>query len=437
MSIEEIYRHFLSSNGVSIDSRTILENQLFFALRGSRVASHTFAMDAIGKGARLAIVDSGYSNDTDNIIVVNSTLETLQKLAAHHRDHLSIPLIGITGSVGKTTTKELIHSVLSTQYKTYCTQGNLNNHIGVPLSILAIPLEMELAIIEMGANHIGEIESLCEIARPTHGLITRIGKAHLEGFGSLEGVIIAKSELYRFLQKNKGTAFINENDELLLAVSAGFEMEKIYIHANLMTKLIESDPFLSIKVKRREESWSIINTRIPGNYNLPNIEAAICIGDYFKIPMDKIRLGIESFESNSNRSQWVNYQGNSFLLDAYNANPVSMEASIKSFADITTTQKKVLILGEMRELGMDSAKEHQHILDLINEYTWNQVILVGPLFSALTAIPGYLYFNEIAALTAWFENQKFTDTLFLIKGSRGVALEKLFNKPVVNPGSSH
>ncbi len=437
MSIEEIYRHFLSSNGVSIDSRTIQQNQIFFALGGSRVAGHTFANDAITKKARLAIVDSGYSKDTNGIVVVKSALETLQRLAAYHRDRLSIPLLGITGSVGKTTTKELIHSVLSTHYKTYCTQGNLNNHIGVPLSVLAIQQDMELAIIEMGANHIGEIESLCEIARPTHGLITKIGKAHLEGFGSLEGVIIAKSELYRFLQKNNGTAFVNEQDELLLAVSEGFEMKKIYIHAKLNTELIESDPFLSLRIQQPEVTESILNTRIPGKYNLPNIEAAICIGDYFKVPMDKIMLGLESFESKSNRSQLVNYQGNTYLLDAYNANPVSMQASIKSFADLATSNKKVLILGEMRELGKDSTKEHQYIIDLINTYKWDQVILVGSHFSALTGIPDFFYFKEITELAVWFENQKFTDTVFLIKGSRGVALEKLFKQQVVNPGSSH
>ncbi len=437
MLIEEIYKHFIAGDGVSIDSRTIQPNQIFFALGGSPAAGLIHADDAISKGARLAIVGNpGISKDS-RILLVDSPLETLQQLAVHHRRKLSIPVLGITGSVGKTTTKELIHSVLATQFRTYCTQGNLNNHIGVPLSVLGISPDKEIAIIEMGANHIGEIEALCEIAQPTHGLITTIGKAHLEGFGSFEGVMIAKSELYRFLQKNKGTAFINEEDALLMAVSSGFEMDKIFIHDQFISGLVAADPFLTVKIKRTGEDEMIINTKIPGKYNLANIDTAICVGNYFKVPLEKIKLGLQSYESKSNRSQLLNYGSNTYLMDAYNANPLSMEAAIRSFADLVTSDKKILILGEMRELGKDSAKEHRQIKELISGYEWERVILVGLQFSVLPARPEFYYFNEVTDLAAWFEKQEFKDTIFLVKGSRGVALEKLFKTQMVNPGSSH
>jgi UDP-N-acetylmuramoyl-tripeptide--D-alanyl-D-alanine ligase len=437
MLIEEIYQQFIECDGVSIDSRTIQPNQIFFALGGSPAAGLIHAEDAVSKGARLAIVGGPNFSKDSRILLTDSPLKTLQQLADCHRSKLSIPVLGITGSVGKTTTKELIYSVLATHFRTFCTKGNLNNHIGVPLSILGISPDTEIAIIEMGANHIGEIEALCEIAKPTHGLITTIGKAHLEGFGSLEGVMIAKSELYRFLQKNKGTAFINDEDSLLMAVSSGFEMEKIFIHDQFISGLEAADPFLTVRIKRKGEAETIINTRIPGKYNLANIDAAICIGNYFMVPVEKIKLGLESYESKSNRSQLLNYGGNSYLMDAYNANPLSMEAAIRSFGDLVTRDKKVLILGEMRELGHDSAKEHRQIKELISGYEWERVILVGPQFSVIPAKPGFYYFDDVTDLAAWFEKQEFKDTVFLVKGSRGVALEKLFITQTVNPGSSH
>lgn len=437
MLIEEIYNQFIEGAGISIDSRTIQPNQIFFALGGSPADGLIHAEDAVSKGARLAIVGNPNFSKDSRILLADSPLQTLQQLADYHRSRLSIPVLGITGSVGKTTTKELIYSVLATHFRTYCTQGNLNNHIGVPLSILGISRDTEIAIIEMGANHIGEIEALCEIAKPTHGIITTIGKAHLEGFGSFEGVMIAKSELYRYLQKNKGTAFINEEDAMLLAVSSGFEMEKIFIHDQFISGLVAADPFLTVRIKRKGEDETIINTRIPGRYNLTNIDAAICIGSYFKVPIEKIKLGLESYESKSNRSQLLSYGDNNYLMDAYNANPLSMEAAIRSFAELVTRDKKILILGEMRELGNDSAKEHLHIKELISEYEWEQVILVGLQFSVLPLVPGFYYFNDVTDLAAWFEKQEFKDTIFLVKGSRGVTLEKLFKDQMVNPGSTH
>lgn len=437
MEIEEIYREFLAGDGVSIDTRTLRPNQIFFALEGSNVNGNSFAREAIDKGARLAIVEGSGIAGGPKFIQVQSSLDTLQQLATFHRHQLNIPVLGITGSVGKTTTKELIQAVMSSRFNSYCTPGNLNNHIGVPLTVLSIHRGVEFAIVEMGANHIGEIELLCSIAKPTHGIITAIGKAHLEGFGSLEGVIIAKSDLYRWLQKHQGTAFINEADELLLAVSKGFEMEKIYIHQRLATELLAADPFLKLKINFPGGPATLLNTRVPGKYNVPNIEAAICIGQYFDVPLDNIKTAIESYEGKSNRSQWARFQDNTFILDAYNANPVSMEAAIRSFAELNTGDKKGLILGEMKELGEVSPKEHQHIIDLIGQFSWDMVILVGKPFSAAGKRSRYFYFDEVAELKAWYSKQEFKNHTFLVKGSRGVALEKLFQDDLVSPGSAH
>lgn len=437
MDIRDLYLEFLAGTGISTDSRVIKPGQLFFGLSGTQANGSDFALQALQKGARYAIVDDPRLEGHPGCILVQSALETLQQLATWHRLQLNIPVIGVTGSVGKTTTKALIHAVLSSKYKAFCTQGNFNNHIGVPLSILSITAEHEIAVIEMGANHIGEIEALCDIARPTHGLITRIGKAHLEGFGSLEGVLIAKTELFRYLLKNKGLAFINDHDELILSASKGFDMQKVLIHQDVSSSIRAANPFLCIRMELAGEKAMEIKTRVPGSYNLENIEAAACIGRFFQVPVTGIIVALEKFESTSNRSQVVEYDGNHFLMDAYNANPLSMAEAIRSFAGSPTAGKKVLVLGEMRELGADSPAEHQKILDLIAEYAWERVILVGKEYTGLMARDPYFYFPDVASLKPWFQEQKFRDTFFLIKGSRGVALEQLFDAGTINPGSVH
>ena len=437
MDIRDLYLEFLAGSGISTDSRLIKPGQLFFGLSGTRAKGSDFAQQAIQNGARYAIVDDPDLAGHPGCILVTSALETLQQLATWHRHQLKIPVIGITGSVGKTTTKALIQAVLSSKYRAFCTLGNLNNHIGVPLSVLSITGEHEIAIIEMGANHIGEIEALCEIARPTHGLITRIGKAHLEGFGSLEGVLIAKTELFRYLLKNKGLAFINDQDELILAASKGFDMEKIFIHQAVGSSILAADPLLTIRLELNGEPAMEIKTRIPGSYNLENIDAAACIGRFFQVPAPEIKEALEKFESTSNRSQVIEYEDNSYLMDAYNANPVSMAEAVRSFAGIPTTKKKVLILGEMRELGTDSPAEHQMILDLISQYPWAGVILVGKEYTDLVISDRYYYFPDLESLKPWFREHKFRDTFFLIKGSRGVALEQLFDPGTISPGSAH
>lgn len=437
MDIRDLYLEFLAGSGISTDSRSIKPGQLFFGLSGTRAKGSDFAQQALLNGARYAVVDDPGLAGHPGCIIVHSALETLQQLATWHRHQLKIPVIGITGSVGKTTTKALLQAVLSSKYRAFCTQGNLNNHIGVPLSVLSITGEHEIAIIEMGANHIGEIEALCEIARPSHGLITRIGKAHLEGFGSLEGVLIAKTELFRYLMKNNGLAFINDRDDLILSASKGFDMEKVLIHQAIGSSILTADPLLTIRLQPTGEPAMEIKTRIPGTYNLENIEAAACIGWFFQVPATEIKEALEKFESTSNRSQVIEYGENSYLMDAYNANPVSMAEAIRSFAVIPTTKKKVLILGEMRELGMDSPAEHQMILDLISQYPWEGVILVGKEYTDLVTSGTYYYFPDVASLKPWFREQKFRDTFFLVKGSRGVALEALFDPGTISPGSAH
>lgn len=435
MDLDRLYLEFLQSDGVCIDSRALKPNQIFFALPGNHVNGNEYAIDALNSGARLAIVeDLKLTEENKRCVYAASSLQLLQQLATHHRNQFEIPVIGITGSVGKTTTKELIASILSTRYRIIATQGNLNNHIGVPLTVLNIKKNTELAIIEMGANHIGEIAELCAISRPTHGLITRIGKAHLEGFGSLEGVIIAKSDLYRFLRDHTGTAFIQDSDELVLAVSKGFEMHKVFVQQHVKGSILESDPFLRIEVRTSGESF-LIDTRLPGKYNFDNIIMGIAVGIYFEVPPDQIRQAIESYTLSSNRSQHIYYQTNEFILDAYNANPLSMAEAIKSFHSWKTNKKKILVLGEMKELGDSRLSEHQKVIDLIDQYAWGDVCLVGPSFLETGRNRGYLFFNDVNALKSWYLNLEFTDTAFLIKASRSMTLEKMIDH--INPGSGH
>jgi UDP-N-acetylmuramoyl-tripeptide--D-alanyl-D-alanine ligase len=435
MDLDQLYLEFLQSDGVSIDSRILKPNQLFFALPGSQVNGNAFALAALKAGARLAIVeDPALAGANDRCIYASSSLGLLQALAKHHREQFKIPVIGITGSVGKTTTKELIASILSTRYHTVATQGNLNNHIGVPLTILNINKNTELAIIEMGANHIGEIAELCEICQPTHGLITRIGKAHLEGFGSLEGVIIAKSDLYRYLRDHAGMVFVQDSDDLVLAVSKGFEMNKIFVQQMVKGSILQSDPFLQLEVVVSGESF-LIQTKLPGQYNFDNIMMGIAVGIYFEVPFSLIRKAIESYALSSNRSQHIYSGTNEFILDAYNANPLSMAEAIKSFQSWNTNKKKILVLGEMKELGDSRLAEHQKILELIDEYPWDKICLVGPSFPEAGADQDYIFFNDVDALKTWYLKQDFKDTAFLIKASRSMALEKMIDH--INPGSGH
>ncbi|MEO5582115.1 MAG: UDP-N-acetylmuramoyl-tripeptide--D-alanyl-D-alanine ligase [Saprospiraceae bacterium] len=435
MEIEKLYQEYLLSDGICIDSRIIKPNQIFFALPGSKVNGNAYAIQALKSGARLAIVEDKVLAESDlNCCFTDSSLLLLQALAKEYRRHLNIPIIGITGSVGKTTTKELITSLLSSTFKVIATEGNLNNHLGVPMTVLSIKKETEIAIIEMGANHIGEIAELCDICQPSHGIITKVGKAHLEGFGSLEGVIIAKSDLYRYLRDHSGTAFINDEDELLMAMSKGFEMNQILVSNTIMSSLVSSDPFLHLNIIYNEKSFDI-HTQLPGIYNYENVCLALAVGVYFKIEIEKSIVALDGFKQMSNRSQHINHLSNEYILDAYNANPVSMAAAIQSFHSWKTNKQKILVLGEMKELGETRLKEHQKIIDLVNTYSWHSICLVGSSFSEIGKDKDHLYFKDVTELKSWYDGQIFSNTAFLIKASRGMTLEKMMNS--ITPGSTH
>lgn len=432
MEISSLYQLFLSAGKVSTDSRKIEPGCLFFALRGDNFNGNQYALDALEKGASYAIVDDTGLAKHDKCIIVKDVLQTLQELARHHRRQLHIPIIAITGSNGKTTTKELIAAVLSSQYPMHCTQGNLNNHIGVPLTLLQLDPRIEVAVIEMGANHQGEIDQLCRIAEPTHGLITNIGKAHLEGFGGIEGVKKGKSELYRYLAETNGLAFVNNDEPFLLGLSAPVKKRIFYElsenpapnHKPYEVKLLQLQPFIQVAFLDEKEQLIETGSKLMGVHNFQNIKTAVTLGKYFKVPGAKIKAAIEQYNPNMNRSQWVPWGSNSILLDAYNANPSSMEATLRSFAE-NGLGNKVVILGDMFELGDDAPIEHDRIAQLANNLGFEKVVLVGKHFAAAAQQLGCLHFDNVEELKAWFTRQTWENKVFLIKGSRGMALERL------------
>ena len=417
MKIEELYRLFIQNYLVDTDTRNIRKGSIFFALKGDNFNGNKFAKEALNNGASYAVIDEVEYNNQPKTILVNNVLETLQKLAQYHRKQLNIPIIALTGSNGKTTTKELINSVLSKKYKTTATIGNLNNHIGVPLTLLAIEPTTEIGIIEMGANHIKEIDFLCNIARPTFGLITNFGKAHLEGFGSFEGVIKGKSELYDFLRANKKIAFINSDDPIQIKQSQGI---KTITFNNNKIKYIEANPF--VKVEFQDIT---IQSKLIGKYNYNNIAAAIAIGNYFKVSINDIKNAIENYEPANNRSQIINKGSLKIILDAYNANPSSMKVALENFSELKD-KHKIVILGDMFELGEDSFKEHQQIADFALSLNFKKLYLIGKAFSTIDAKNALTYPNfEDFKTSNKILNLK--NTTLLIKGSRGMALERILN----------
>lgn len=430
--MEKLYNIFLQHRNIITDSRAIESGCLFFALKGERFNGNQFAATALEQGAAYAVIDEAEYATSDRCILVENVLETLQELATYHRQKFYIPVIGITGTNGKTTTKELINAVLSSHYPTHCTKGNFNNHIGVPLTLLAMPEGTEVAIIEMGANHVGEIEFLSKIADPTHGLITNIGKAHLEGFGSLEGVKTAKSELYKFLEKKKGIAFINL-DERFLKDLASSNSSKIFYQQSAEidtakpiyeTELMDANPFVKVAFNASPNVKMELQSQIIGHYNFNNIMTALAVGRYFKVPSAKMKVAIENYVPSNNRSQIVQKDSNTYILDAYNANPTSLENALESFENLDAA-KKIAIIGDMLEMGEYSEKEHQSIYEIAMSLDFEQIILVGKEFGKVPVENSILQFKNIADLKDWFEQQIFQNTHFLIKGSRGIQLEKL------------
>ncbi len=432
ISLQELYSIFIHHPLVVIDSRKAIDNCIFFALRGERSDGNEFAEKAIQNGAAYAVIDNPDFKKSERYLLVQDVLKTLQSLAQHHRQHFEIPIIAITGSNGKTTTKELTNAVLNKRFKTHCTQGNLNNHIGLPLTLLAMKSDTEIAVVEMGANHIGEIGFLCKIAQPTHGVITNVGKAHLEGFGSFEGVKKAKSELYKFLAKNGGTAFVNLDEPFLKALSEGISHRVFYQQSDqpsnekdlYETKLVADSPFVNVAFPDGEKLIEV-QSQIIGRYNFNNIQTAITIGQFFTVTASKIKEAIENYIPSSNRSQIIDIAGNTFILDAYNANPNSMRHALDNFLKMKGVHK-IAILGDMLELGSFSNQEHRDIIESAKKMNFDQLILVGKEFEhAARENNDLLCFETTGALKDWFVKQQFKNALILLKGSRGIQLEKL------------
>ena len=424
MSIEELYSVYLQYPSIQTDTRKLKKGDIYFALKGPSFNGNAFAQQALSMGAAYAVVDEEISNVSGNTILVDDVLYALQQLATHHRKQFTIPFIAITGSNGKTTTKELLHATLSSTFKTYTTEGNLNNHIGVPLTILKIKKDAQFAIIEMGANHLGEIASYCEIAQPTHGLITNCGKAHLEGFGSEEGVKKAKGELFDYLRKMEGTAFVMWDYEYLQKMSNGIAKIITYgtKEASVEGQIIEAAPFLKVAFNKGFEGT--ITTSLVGAYNLPNVLAAVAIGHFFGVPDDAMKKAIEEYQPTNSRSQLIVSGSNQLIVDAYNANPSSMKVAIENFA-ATPGNQKVLVLGAMAELGKESIAEHQQIIDEINKYSWTKVALVGGDFTEINHL--HHQFQNASEAGEWLQKQNFKNTYFLIKGSRSMQMEKVLD----------
>ena len=421
-TIETIYRHYTKAYKVSTDSRKIEQDAVFFALKGENFDANDFALQVAETGkASLVVADRKDLPKHERILIVDDTLKALQDLAAYHRHQMKATVLSITGTNGKTTTKELVSAVLAQKYNIIHTMGNLNNHIGVPLTLLSIRPETEIAIVEMGANHPGEIDFLCRIADPDFGLITNIGKAHLEGFGSFEGVINTKTELYRHIKAHGKAVFVNQGNPLLWEQSEGQTRFSYGRHCAADTPVVPAtcDPYLSVGWKSH-----LIQTRLVGSYNFENVAAAIGVGHYFKVDENDIIAALEAYTPTNSRSQVIETQKNQILMDAYNANPTSMRAALINFANIRGEQH-LLILGDMRELGTASEEEHRNILGLMKELGFKAAFLVGQNFCAYNENPNWKTFGKVEELCQHLESHPIEGKHILVKGSRGIQLEKV------------
>lgn len=428
MKIEDLYQTFLQSTGVSTDTRKIGKGNIFFALKGPNFNANDFAAQALESGADWVVVDEARvipSGDA-RYFLTSDVLNTLQELAHFHRKQLDIPVIGLTGSNGKTTSKELLHAVLKQKFRTSATVGNLNNHIGVPLTLLAIPKDTEIAIVEMGANKQGDIQELCEIAAPTHGFITNIGKAHLEGMGGPEGVLKTKTELFQHLREKKGVVFINSQDPILSNMAKRFENPVLYPAKGdfCEVEFLGADPFVKFRVEGDEQ---VHMSSLIGAYNFSNIATALTLGKYFGVPMDLAIMAIVAYRPSNMRSQLVEKRSNLIILDAYNANPSSMEVAIDTFGKMSGKKHKMVILGDMYELGNATEAEHAKLGELVGKYNFEKICFTGKhIQAALAKAPiKALYFPDPFSFRNWLQDSKFEDHLILIKGSRGMKLEGL------------
>ncbi len=443
MSIQEIYKIYQQYPSIQTDTRKLKEGDLYFALKGPNFNGNKFALRALDTGAAYAVVDEmplqseldaaelSEPGIKERLLLVDDVLTTLQQLAKHHRQQFTIPFIAITGSNGKTTSKELIYAVLASHFKTYTTQGNLNNHIGVPLTILSVKPDAEMAVIEMGANHQKEIESYCAYTLPSHGVITNCGKAHLEGFGGVEGVRKGKGELYQFLREQKGTVFVYADYDYLQPMSAGIENIIYYgITKGLVQGQIETaEPFLAVRITAGLEA-SLIKSQLVGDYNLPNILCAATIGKYFGVPDQKIISAIEAYAPSNSRSQLMEVGTNQIILDAYNANPSSMKVAIENFAKLKA-DRKIVLLGGMMELGEDSIAEHQALVELLVSIGFKEVVLVGGDFEHAHAsqtqiqTTPFTYLPNAQAANEWLKQLNPQNAYILVKGSRSMKMEQV------------
>ena len=450
MLIPELYPLFKKSSGISTDTRSISPGNIFFALKGENFNGNLFAQKALDAGAAYVVVDETHFPANEKIIAVNDVLKTLQQLAMHHRKQLPAKIIAISGSNGKTTTKELISRVLETTYNTFSTRGNLNNHIGVPLSLLSIKEETEFAVIEMGANHSGETKLLSEIAAPDFGLITNNGKDHLEGYGNIEGVRKGNGELYDFLRERKpgqAIAFVCIDQDDLIKMSEGIQRVTYGENesADYNGKIEKLFPFLEIEYTKQDrsrftkparserkqlltEQKPLIKTQLIGKYNFENLMAAICIGSYFSVPDEKIKQAIESYSPSNNRSQIVKRRTNTFILDAYNANPSSVNAALENFFALPS-ENKIVILGDMAELGIASHREHREVIERLRKEELKMGVLVGEEFGKALGDhdASFVHFKNVEQLKEWFASQSFENYFFLLKASRVIGLEKLLS----------
>ncbi len=434
MDTGTLYRIFEAHPAICTDSRKVQPGSLFFALKGENFDGNRFAKQALEKGAAFAIIDDPDYATSNKCILVDDVLSSLQQLANHHRRQLQSPILAITGSNGKTTTKELINQVLGSHYRTFATPGNLNNHIGVPLTLLVIPKDAEIAIVEMGANHLGEIAALCEMAQPTHGLITNIGRAHLEGFGGPEGVKKGKSELYRYLAAHNGVAFVNRDEDHLKDLLAPDQRAVFYRRAEVFdpasldfqVKPDKTEPNIEITFWDDCERPHSAKCLLSGIHNFQNVMTAVAIGQYFKVPEPEIAEAIASYVPRNMRSQWIKNGKTEILLDAYNANPTSVSKTLEYFAGLNKP-RKIVILGAMKELGDYSAEEHRRIARQAKEPGFEKIILVGKEFEEAANEVQALHFDDTKTLSAWYRQQDLSGCTLLIKGSRSMHLETLLN----------
>ncbi len=420
--IKILYEKFIQAGTVSTDTRKITRGSVFFSLKGEKFNANEFAAEALEKGAAYAVVDEAKWVKNDRYILVDDALRSLQQLARYHRNQFDIPIIALTGSNGKTTTKELLKAVLSKKYNVLATIGNLNNYIGVPLTILSIDKTIELAIVEMGANHLGEIATLCEIANPTHGLITNIGKAHIGTFGGYDNIVRGKSELYQHLISTNGTVWINSNSHVLANLGKRFKSPLFY-SANgdfYHCELVSADPYLKIKT----EAGEFIQTHLIGEYNFENVAAALCVGKFFDVSTDKAKQAIEDYAPDNMRSQVVKKGTNTIILDAYNANPSSMEVAIESLGRMNAN-RKVAILGDMYELEGESEAEHRKIAGWLRSNSIDEALLCGELIKVAAEGNTSKYFSTKEQLIEYLQSHPIQEATILVKASRGMALEKV------------